>query len=176
MSFIPAFNTMCLVPSVPLTWLTALSSDHNPASVIRFWFLRFSSIVLPRLLLNTTNTHPQTMQPTPSQQPVHAKEDQLSDRWWGRGVQIFDFSSFTTASCPLSAAHDSDVLPYSISLESTSALLSSNSFTTASCPSSAAYDNGVRPSLSFEFTSAPFSRSSFTTASCPFFTAHNSGV
>jgi len=56
--------------------------------------------------------------------------------------------SFTTASCPLSAAYNSGVCPC-LSFKFTSiSSHASSSFTTASCPSIAAYDSGVRAYIS----------------------------
>ncbi|KAH6995454.1 hypothetical protein BKA56DRAFT_569435 [Ilyonectria sp. MPI-CAGE-AT-0026] len=54
----------------------------------------------------------------------------------------FSSSSLMIASCPLSAADNSGVRPYS-SLHSMSAPFSSSSLTMVSCPFSAAHDSGV---------------------------------
>src|SRR5204862_22033 len=84
-------------------------------------------------------------------------------------------SSFTTASCPRSAAHDNGVCPR-LSLDSSLAPLSRSSFATVPCPHSAARDNGVCPRLSLDSSSAPLLRSSFATAPCPHPAAQDSGV
>src|SRR4051794_8237201 len=82
---------------------------------------------------------------------------------------LFLSGSFTIASCPFAAAHDSGrptVLLFRIRLTSSR---STSSFATASCPFPAAHNSAVRPRLSLEFTSrsASFSKRCCPTASCP---------
>ncbi|KAI3571048.1 hypothetical protein IWW34DRAFT_576889, partial [Fusarium oxysporum f. sp. albedinis] len=63
---------------------------------------------------------------------------------------VFVSSILTMASCPLSAAHDSGVLPY-LSFESISMpSVATSILTTALCPLPAAHDSGVRPSSSLD--------------------------
>src|SRR5271154_4345540 len=88
-----------------------------------------------------------------------------------------DYSSLTTASCLLAAAHDSAGSPCR-SFESTSTSgRATSSLTTPSCPPAAALNSAVRPCWSFELTSTSGrATSSLVTASCPPTIAHDSGV